>query len=698
MMRRAVLISFLLTVATVAAYWPIRHAQFLNFDDAQYVTNNPKVFHGLTREGFVWAFTSSYASNWHPLTWLSHMLDCEVFGDNPSGHHLVNLGLHAVNAVLLFLLLWRMTGAQARSGFVAALFALHPLHVESVAWIAERKDVLSTLFGLLTMWAYVRYVRELAGQRRAVGKFYGVSLILFGLGLLSKPMLVTIPFLFLLLDFWPLGRIQSGAKWLETKTLMPLLREKVPFFLMAAASAAITFWAQKHGGAMVKMDIIPTEVRVANAFFSYVWYLSKAFWPTGLGAYYAYPKELLLEPAMAAGVLILAITIAVLWWVRRAPGSFVGWFWFLGTLVPVIGFVQVGSQVRADRYTYLPLVGIFIMVTWGGCDLLTRWRYGKAVLAGTGVSILAACLLATPFQVQYWKDGVSLFERAVAVSPENNALAYHNLGNALSLQGNQREAIRRFRQALQIHPAYPEAYYNIGNALGVESKLDEAIANYGEAIRIKPNYAEAHYNLGKALALQGRASEAEQSFLNALRSKPDYGNAMTRLGNLMLLQGEEEKGMSRLFEAVRIEPDNAEAHYYLAAALARKRRFVEAVSHFRAAMEHQPKYVGAMNDLAWILATQNDIAIRNVPEAITLAKRACELTRNQNPMYLDTLGVALSEAGEFDGAVKVTERAVHLIESSADQNLHPQLVAHLNAFRARRPYHEAFPHDEDRGK
>jgi tetratricopeptide (TPR) repeat protein len=696
-MRRAVLISFLLLGATVAAYWPIREAEFLNFDDAQYITDNPKVLQGLTRQGFVWSFTTFHASNWHPLTWLSHMADCQLFGDNPTGHHFANVGLHAANAILLFFLLWRMTGAQARSAFVAALFALHPLHVESVAWISERKDVLSVFFGLLTLGAYVEYARAAEGPRPKARKFYGAALICFGLGLLSKPMLVTLPCLMLLLDFWPLGRLHTGDRSLATGTLGWLLREKIPFLLLAAASAIITFLAQKHGGAVVKMDVMPLDLRLMNATVSCAWYLAKAIWPVNLGPYYAYPVEMAAAPVLAAAATILGLSVIAWRLARRAPYVLVGWVWFLVSLLPVIGLIQVGSQARADRYTYLPLTGVFVAAVWGAGELLARWQHGRAVGMGAGLVVLASGATATFFQVQYWKNGVTVFERALAVSPENNVIALHNLAHAYALQGNRRQAIAAFQEALRLRPDYPQAHFNLGNIFAVEGRLDDAIEHYREAIRLKPQYAEAYYNLGRALAQQGRWPWAEKSFLAALRGKPDYGDAMTRLGNLLLLEGDEENGLRRLFEAVQIDPQNPESHYYLATALAQRRRFAEAVSHFRAAMKLQPKYLSAMNDLAWILATQNDPAIRNVPEALELARRVCDLTRNRNPSYLDTLAVALSEAERFDQAVEIAGQAVSAAEHPPYEDLRPQLVAHLDAFRRGRRYRDVFSKDAPPG-
>jgi tetratricopeptide (TPR) repeat protein len=760
-MRRALLVSVLLVLVTFAAYWQVRHADFLNFDDTQYVTNNPKVFLGLSRDGIRWAFTTFHAANWHPLTWISHMLDCQVFSDNPAGHHLVNVAFHATNAVLLFLLFWWMTGALARSAFLAALFALHPLHVESVAWISERKDVLSTFFGLLAMLAYLRFARSPSHTSSSTLSsthsltFYSLSLLLFALSLMSKPMLVTFPFLLLLLDYWPLdrmwrvaGRPSGTARSQSPGLVVPwshnpmvpfscLLLEKIPFLFLSLISSLITFQAQKSGGAVVKTEFVSVAARTLNACLSYCWYLAKTFWPSGLGAYYPYSSELFLWPAVAAGIALLVVTLAVLWRARRAPFFVTGWFWFLGSLVPVIGFVQVGYQARADRYTYVPLIGIFLVVTWGVADLLhrlfatergcpnrshaksSRWRptkshavlqpavtgttalpavientplhpairYPQAICATAGLCILAGCLMATFFQAQYWRNSITLFRRALLVSPENNALAHHNLGHALSLAGNQSAAIEHFQAAIRVRPDFAVAHFNWGNSLAVEGKLDDAMFHYQEALRYKPDYEEVYFNLGNAFALAGKAEEAEANFRQALRCKPDYAEAYVRLANLLDLEGKTNQARSNWLAAIVAWPDCDEAHYYLAGSLAREKKFAEAVTHLRAAVKANSRHPAALNDLAWILATQADSLLRDVPESIRLAERACTLTSRSNAMYLDTLAVALSESSRTTEAAHTAAEALAAASASEAAALSLELQKHLRLFQAGKPYH-----------
>ena len=412
-MRRPALLSLLLIVLTLAAYWPVRHAGFTNCDDDAYVTENPPVLHGLTGNGVKWAFTTFHASNWHPLTWLSHMADCSLFGENAAGSHLVNVGFHLANTLLLLLLLWRLTGAVWRSGFVAALFALHPLHVESVAWIAERKDVLSTCFGLLTLLAYVRYVEGSKVQSPKSKVWYGLALLCFVLGLMSKPMLVTWPFILLLLDYWPLRRLQLSTGHSKLKTLLFFVREKLAFFGLAAAASAVTFWAQKTGGAVVPLQELPLLNRLANVAVAYVAYLAKAFWPTRLAVLYPFVLDLPVMKVALAVVGLLAATVFSFLAARRAPYVLMGWVWFVGTLVPVIGLVQVGNQAMADRYTYIPLVGVFIVVSWGAVDLTSRWRGQRFALSAGAAVVLAGCFIGTRLQVGYWRNSLALFSHAL---------------------------------------------------------------------------------------------------------------------------------------------------------------------------------------------------------------------------------------------------------------------------------------------
>ena len=700
-MRRTLLISIWLVIATLAAYWPVRHAEFLNFDDNQYITHNPRVFHGLTKASMEWAFTTFHASNWHPLTWLSHMLDCQLFSDNAGAHHLVNVALHAANAVLLFLLLRRTTGALWRSALVAALFALHPLHVESVAWISERKDVLSTFFGLLALGAYAEYVSGVrcqvsGGEKMSsveeshahltphASRLYLLVVFFFACSLMSKPMLVTLPCIMLLLDVWPLRRVDlktSLRKWAKVR---PLFVEKIPFLVLSLASATITFCAQRH--ALVKMDAVPLEARVENACLAYGWYLFKAFWPTDLGAFYPYRPELSPTLALVAAVALIAASVLALWLARRAPYVFAGWFWYLGTLVPVIGLVQVGSQAVADRYSYVPLIGIFIIVVWGAAELLEGLKYRRVILGTAGTCLAAGCALVTFFQTLYWNNSITLFERALSVSPENNGLAHHNLGQALSLSGNQREAIFHFRESLRWWPDFAMAHLNWGNSVGIQGNLEEAMMHYREAIRSRPDCEEAYYNLGNACALQGKLGEAENNFRQAIRFKPDYAEALVKLANVLDMQGKIEEGRLNYDAALRARSDYEEAHYYLAGSLARQKQFEAAVTHFRAALKVKPLYSNALNDLAWILATETSPQVRNVPEALRLARRACELTHHSNALYLDTLAVALSEAGQFAEAVASTEKAVAVAKAAGQLEIAEQIEKHLPLYRDGRAY------------
>jgi tetratricopeptide (TPR) repeat protein len=725
-MRRRALISLLLIVIALAAYWPIRHAEFTNFDDDVYVTDNPQVLHGLTREGFRWAFTTFHACNWHPVTWLSHMADCSLFGENATELHLVSVGFHLANTLLLLLLLQRMTGALWRSAFVAALFALHPLHVESVAWIAERKDVLSTFFFFLTLLAYERYVKELEtrnpkpetnpkSQTRNVESlasdaslhstfrvsrithhasfFYLLALVLFALGLMSKPMLVTLPFVLLLLDYWPLQRLRraTAGSTLKTrdarlKAVLPLLREKLPFFVLSASSSAVTFWAQNTGGAVVPMKEVPFPTRLASAAVAYVAYLGKAFWPTKLGVPYPFVSDLPEMKVALAVIFLLAATVMAFAAARRAPYVLVGWAWFVGTLVPVIGLVQVGSQAMADRYSYVPLIGVFVMVSWCAVELTRQWRWQGLALALPAAMILAGCFVCTRLQVACWRNNLTLFSHTLRVT-ENNPVAEQCFGFALALSGKEQEAIQHFDAALRLWPDYQPALLDRGVALIVEGRMDEAVADFQEAIRRQPNSEKAYYQLAGAMARQKKLAEAQASYLLALRCQPNFAEAHSKLGNVLLLLGDKTNAMSHLYEAVRINPDYAEGQYALGNELAQQQKFAESVIHLRAAIKAQPNYASALNDLAWLLATQTDPGVRNVPEAIRLARRACELTRNKEPRLLDTLGVAQSEAGQFSEAIRATEQAVDIALLAQDEKTAAKLRRRLDFYRKGEAYH-----------
>ena len=560
------------------------HAAFLNYDDDEYVTANPHVRGGLTVPDVVWAFNAFYASNWHPLTWLSHALDCEWFGMNAGGHHAVGVLLHVVNSALLFLVLVRMTGATWRCAWVAAMFGVHPLHVESVAWVAERKDVLCTCFWLLTMWAYARYVERPSGWR------YFSTLGLYALGLMAKPMVVTLPLALLLVDYWPLGRTPWAKSVLgRNASASPsrLVKEKLPFLALAAMSAALTYWAQRGGGAVAPLVNVLMPIRIANALLSYMRYIGEMFWPVRLAVFY--PLRAGLPPAevMACGAGLVGITAAVIWWARRAPAFVTGWFWYLGTLVPVIGLVQVGAQSMADRYMYVPSIGLLIMLGWSVPDPMMNGRIVKSFTCVAAAATIAASLALCRVQVGYWKDSETLFRHTLDVT-RDNWLAHNSLGNALMQSGRMAEGIGHFEQALRIEPYYAEAHNSLGNALMQAGRMPEAIAQLEQALRINPDYAEAHCSLGAALERDGRIQDAIGQYDQALRIKPDLAEAHCYLGVALGRAGRVTEAISQLEQALRINPDYAEAHSNLGNALMESGRMPEAIRHLEQALRIKP--------------------------------------------------------------------------------------------------------------
>lgn len=475
-----------LTAATLAVFGQVRDHDFITYDDCEYVVQNPHVRPGLTLDGLAWALTSTRASNWHPLSWLSHMTDCDLYGLNPSGHHLNSLLFHAANTLLLLLLLKRMTGALWRSFLVAALFALHPLHVESVAWVAERKDVLSALFWMLTLLAYAGYSKR-PGIRR-----YLLALAFFGLGLMAKPMLVTLPFVMLLLDYWPLRRL----KWERAPTGL-LLMEKIPFFLLSAATSVVTFMVQQKWGAVVQE--IPLGIRFANALCSYGVYLAKVFWPISLAFHYPHPLGSIPAWQVAgSGVFLVCMTYLSFRFSSRLPYLTVGWLWYLGTLIPVIGIIQVGSHAMADRYTYIPLIGPFIALSWGTADITSRWPRVKGPSVALWICLLVSFGIGSWVQAETWKDSMTLYRHAIRVTA-GNLTAHQNLGNVLAREGRLNEAAEHIREVLRLRPGHAPAHNNLANVLVKQGRIDEGIAHYREALRIRPDFPEARFNLELAM-------------------------------------------------------------------------------------------------------------------------------------------------------------------------------------------------------
>ena len=541
-------ICILLIALTLCLYWPVHNYDFIRFDEEQYVTNNPHVLAGLTRDGMIWSFGTLEAGFWHPLTWLSLMADSDLYGTNAGGYHWTNVLLHLANTLLLFLVLSRMTGAVWRSGFVAALFALHPLHVESVAWVAQRKDVLSGFFWMLATGAYVLYA-----ERPGTGRYLLVLLLLI-LGLMSKPMLVTLPFVFLLLDYWPLGRFRDSWQG-------PVL-EKIPMIAVAALFAIISYVAEDRAGALPSLAKYSLMTRLSNAVVSYGLYLVKTVWPFQLAVFYPHPEVWPVWSVLGSGVFLLAVSLAAVYWLKKYPYLSVGWFWYLGVLVPVTGLIQVGSHSMADRYTYLPLIGIFVMMVWGGADIAMRLKLGKHTAALFGMASLILLMSAAHFQVQTWRDSKTLYGHALEAT-DKNYLAYSNLA------------------AVYID----------------EGKIGLAQKNLQEAIKIKPHYPPAHYNLGVCLYEQGRLDEAVPHFEEAVLWNPSGANALFALGDTLLRKGDYRGAASRYREALSLMPHNADAHNNLGIALMGLGRSREAAFHFREALLYDPAQKSAKANL-----------------------------------------------------------------------------------------------------
>ena len=552
-------------------YSSVLNHEFINYDDPDYVTDNPMVQAGLTPESIVWAFTSLNFSNWHPVTWLSHMLDYQLYGNDPAGHHLTSLILHIANAILLFLVFFRMTREAWKSGCVAALFAFHPLNVESVTWISERKNVLSFFFFLLTLLAYTKY----ANNKRL--KTYLLVFSFFVLGLMAKPMLVTLPFVLLLIDFWPLRRVTLEN---SLKAVAPLIFEKMPLFLLTFASCAVTLLAQKLGGAME--GGVSFFARLNNAMVVYITYLGKTVWPTHLSVLYPHPGETL---AIWKGVLsALALLIASFLCIRlmkKAPYFAFGWFWYVGTLIPVIGILQVGAQSMADRYTYMPLIGIFCLIVWGVSDFFPNTKFRiKSALAGITLSGL---LIVTWYQLEHWKNSITLFTHAIEVTESQNSnfdLAYNNLGTALFEEGQSQAAIKNYKEAIRLNPKYDDAYYNLGLALLSDKKIGQAITQFEKTIELKPYYFKAYNNIGNALVSEGNLEKAILYFQKAIEKHPNFVDAHFNLANAFTQSNQKEKAIYHFKQVTQLQNQNAEAHFKIGTLYYSQLDFMNAIKWF----------------------------------------------------------------------------------------------------------------------
>ena len=618
-----VFMSLALVIATVVVYLPVCHHEFVNFDDAALVAENPNLRDGLTWRSVRWAFTAGLthhdpnADYWRPLSFLSHALDIELFGLRPAGHHLINVGIHAAAAVALFLVLQSMIHAPWRCALVAALFALHPLRVESVAWVTERKDVLSGLFFILTLGAYTRYVRGPFSMLRYLAVFF-----LFALALMSKSMVVTLPFVLLLLDYWPLGRTQWVPPVVAGNNItMPpsrLLNEKLPLFALAAASSVVTFGGQTGRGGMNFISVSP-GTRIANALLSYVRYIGMTVWPTRLAVFYPAHAGMSATAVLGAGVGLVAVTAAVIWGARRKPWLVTGWFWYLGMLVPVIGVFQGSGEAMADRFTYLPSIGLTMMLCWSvPSRAMERWNL-KVITWVAAVAVLAVCAALSRVQIEYWKDSETLFRHALDVT-RDNWLAHGSLGGALGRAGRIPEAIEHLEQALRINPDYADARCNLGAALGRAGRIPEAIAQYEQALRIEPDFAEAHYNLGVALCRVDRLTEAIGQFEQALQIKPDYADAHNNLGAALVRAGRLEEAIGQLEEALRIDPHRAEAHNNMGIAWWKAGKTQEAIEHWKRALRVDPNFADAHYNLGMASEASGEIeeAIRQYDQVLRI--------------------------------------------------------------------------------
>ncbi len=644
----------------------VRH-DFVNFDDHVYVYDNPLVTRGLTINGIVGAFTHAHARNWHPLTTISHMLDCQLYGLNAGGHHFTNLALHTIAVLLLFRVLRVTTGALWPSAFVAALFAIHPLHVESVAWVSERKDVLSAVFFMLTLAAYVRYARA-----PSLGRYFIVALI-FTLGLMSKPMLVTVPFVFLLLDYWPLRRFDKVpllksrggiVGWLNRRPNY-LFLEKTPVLVLSGLSCLVTIRAQDSATGLLEQ--LPFTWRLNNALLSYIEYLRQTFWPTRLAVFYPHPNNALsIWQITLATTFLLAISAMAILLRKKRPYVLAGWFWYVGMLVPVIGIVQIGEQGHADRYTYLPHIGLFLLIVWTAADFSTAWRVRREYLWLVATATIAILSYGAVVQTSFWKNSEGLWNHTLSVT-SNNDFAHNNLGFLYLRRGELDKAISHFKTALKIRSGNSETRYNLGtalvhtnlaNALAREGRPEEAVRHYEEAIKLRPDYGDAYYNFGSMLFQQGRIDDAIAQWQKTLATQPNDAGAHTSLGNAFLQKGWPDK----------------------------------AIAHYQKALEIDPREVNARNNMAWVLATSSDASIRNGAMAVSLATQAVEISGGKDAIFYRTLAASYGECGKFADAIAAAEKGREIAISRGDSHLARTLERDIALYRADTPLHQGALH------
>ena len=673
---QSLLVSAFLAIAVVAVYMPLTGFDFINVDDAEYVRENTHINGGVSWAAIKWSFENSVTGNWHPLTMLSHMLDCQLYELSAGGHHSTNLLFHLVDTLLLFWLLLAMTRRVSveRTGtssnfwpcaFVAALFALHPLHVESVSWISERKDVLSAFFFILTVWAYFNYATKANKESNNVLlkhisplTWYILSIFLFALGLMCKPMLVTVPFVLFLLDYWPLGRLagskpETSVQAIETTrpSFFFLSVEKIPFLIVTVIFCYATMLTQKNAGAVVALANFPLNIRLESVVISYAHYLAKTIWPDALIMLYPWQKWTILQIVCSA-VLFLGLSALAFLAARRRPYVFVGWCIFAGMLVPVIGFVQVGQTMMADHHTYLPLIGLFIILAWGLAEFATS-PMRRTITATVAILAVIAATAMAAVQVRYWKNSETLFNHSLSVA-DNNSTAHYILGALLDSQGKEDQAFPHFAAAVRYNPINVRARCALGHIFCDQGKFNDAVQEYQAALQIDPASAKANFGFAEVLMKQHQFDNATEHYFLALKSNPKI----------------------------------AEAHYQLAALFSAKQDMLSAISHLQQAIELDPNFVLALNNLGWILATQQTPALRNGSEAMRLASRAVVLTGRSDPSTLDTLAAAYAETGEFKNAVDTAQLAIQNASAAGHTSLANEIGTRLKLYQSQQAYRE----------
>ncbi len=667
-------ISAALVIATLVAYEPIRHNGFVNYDDNGYITENPNVKGGITQQSIKWAFTKPYAANWHPLTWLSHMLDCELFGLHPLGHHSVSVLIHIVNALLLFWILNSITGSMWASAFIAAVFALHPLQVESVAWAAERKTVLSGLFWLLTTAAYIHYARKPTGSR------YLLVFLIFGLCIMTKPVVVTLPLVLLLLDYWPLDRVRRGQ-------IGRLIVEKIPLLVLSGLLSVLTFKAQQGAGTVISLESIPLGYRISNIFVSYISYIGKMIVPRGLAIFYQsshtiFPKT----EGWFCAILFFLISFLCIYMSRRRKYTAVGWLWYVGTLVPMIGLVQCGFQDMANRYMYLSMLGLLFIIGWAVKEFVEKRQRLRTAAILSAAILLTVLVVLTRMQVKHWQNSLTLFEYGLETTTDNTTIET-NYGIALFYEaGRLDEAASHLSKAVRLSPTFAKARNNLGKVFLKQGKANEAVECFNELIQQKQDSAEVHYNLAIGLGMQNKYEEAIKQLSKTLEMDSDYPDAQNRIGIALMAIGKPDEAIWHFDQALRTDKDKSEVYGNLGTAYMRLGKYGPGIYNFNKAVENKPDSIVNLNCLAWALATVEDTSLRDVNRAIEAAGRVCELTDNNNAEYLDTLAITYAAAGRFEEAKATAGKALIIAKANKQEALAGEIKERIKLYEGGQPY------------